>query len=187
MRANKENNKLLSTLQSLHRKLALALLYFRESTYRNIAGKGKTSNIKAIINAKIDELASSLENTPLDKGDLENTTVVKRDAGDDKTSDYKSNENHLPRKAVENELSRYIKTESLTSVTQPGIVKKLTESIWEHIHNTLRAARQGDTDKAKLHLDIVDQALNEVGHYMSGDDFSKLVNSVEQYLQKLEE
>ena len=48
-------------------------------------------------------------------------------------------------------------------------------------------ARHGDADKARLHLDIADQALNEVCHYMNSDDFSILVNNVEQYLHKLQE
>ena len=140
--------------------------------------------LKSIINTQIDELVSGYEKREISKT---NDQISKRSTDSIKDHQHIDSDYHKTGEAIENELSKYLRTENLTSVTQPGIVTKLTESVWEHIHAALRIARQGDADKAKLHLDIADQALNEVGHYMSSDDFSRLVSSVEQYLFKSQE
>lgn len=187
MKNSKENHNLLSNLQSLYKKLALIVVDFRKNAYRYVSSNDKKSNIKSIINAQIDELVMSYENIESDKdsSNSNNNDTSKRSAGSGKDNKNIEVKKYQAGRAVENEFSKYLKMENLTSVTQPGIVAKLTESIWEHVHAALRIARNGDAEKARLHLDIVDQALNEVGNYMDSDDFSRLVNSVEQYLIKL--
>jgi hypothetical protein len=83
------------------------------------------------------------------------------------------------------DLSRYFKARSNGAELHPEIKEKLECSIWEHIHATIKYARQGDNRNAKMHADIVCSACKELAHYMSKDDYMNFIAGVNEHLDVL--
>ena len=186
MRKSKDNHNLLSSIIDLYGKLAIIMLDIRRITYRQLGGTDKTLKVTAELNRQVEELVSgsSAEKIHMDK------SIEKRVNNENlsKETNYKThlqekNYNTIP---VENEFCKHLKKDR-SSAAHHGIIEILTESIWEHIHTSLRLARHGDKEKAKLHIDIVEQGLNEISRYLENDKHTDLVNQVEQYIIKLQE
>ncbi|MCW9023740.1 MAG: hypothetical protein OQK73_03570 [Gammaproteobacteria bacterium] len=84
-----------------------------------------------------------------------------------------------------NELSRYFKKRGNSATLNPGIEDTLTHSAWEHIHLSLRLARQGNTKSAKMHADIANHAYKELAHYMTEEKYSELTQEIEKELNQV--
>jgi hypothetical protein len=52
------------------------------------------------------------------------------------------------------------------------------QSTWEHFHASIRLARQGDTEAAKLHAELTKNALNEAAHYLPEAVYSRFSKDV---------
>ena len=83
------------------------------------------------------------------------------------------------------DLSRYFKARSKDSDLHPAIQDKLEHSVWEHIHATIRCARQGDKRNAKMHLNIASTACKELGHYMKEEEYQAFVKKAEEHMGTL--
>lgn len=83
------------------------------------------------------------------------------------------------------ELTRHIKATANESELYPEIAQKLEHSVWEHIHATIRYARQGDKSKAAMHTDIANSACKELAHHMTKDRYQALTMKIEKYLGTL--
>lgn len=44
--------------------------------------------------------------------------------------------------------------------------EKLMQSAWEHLHASIRYANAGNSETARLHADIMDNAVKEAAHYL---------------------
>lgn len=186
MRKNNDNHNLLSSLRNLYGKLALLMQKISENTYHQFCNTSKTSNITSELNKQIDDLASKsiIENNYQDT--ITEKKIIHNTLNKNKDNEYQLIENTGKVNSIENKLYIHLKKSRTSSLTHPGIVEKLTESIWKHIHAAIRIARYGNKDKARLHSNIVEQALNELSHYMGNDDYSELVSHVEQYILELQ-
>lgn len=80
------------------------------------------------------------------------------------------------------ELSKYFKERSRSTDLHPCIQEKLEHSVWEHIHATIRCARQADKRNMKIHAGIASSACKELAHYMSEQDYRAFTTEVEQHL-----
>lgn len=65
-----------------------------------------------------------------------------------------------------------------------GMAEKLIKSAWEHLHTTIRSTGAGDKSTAKLHLDILDSALQELPHFMEEEEYKALLAEMEAELQR---
>lgn len=83
------------------------------------------------------------------------------------------------------ELSKYFKARTKGDELHPPIREKLEHSVWEHIHSTIRCARQGDKANAKMHLNIATAACKELGHYMDEEEYRAFVARAEDYMGTL--
>jgi hypothetical protein len=77
-------------------------------------------------------------------------------------------------------LARYFKAKNSSSSLHPYISEKLKACILENIHTSIRLARQGNRQMAKLHTDIARQALLELGHFLSTVECNTFINEVEE-------
>lgn len=64
----------------------------------------------------------------------------------------------------------------------PEIVNKLEHSIWEHIHATIRYARQGDEKNATMHSDIANSACKELAHYLDDEHYQAFIIKIGEHL-----
>ena len=83
------------------------------------------------------------------------------------------------------ELSKYFKERNKGADLHPSIREKLEHSVWEHIHATVRCARQGDKRNAKMHLNIAHTACKELGHYMDDEEYQAFVKEAEDHMGTL--
>ena len=84
-------------------------------------------------------------------------------------------------------LARFFKREKpRSSVLQPHLSEKLKKSIREHINTALRFARQGDVSSAKIHANLANNALKEIAHYMSEEEYASFEAEVEKRLEEIQ-
>ena len=68
---------------------------------------------------------------------------------------------------------------------QPPVSHKLQASVWEHLNTSLRLARQGEAQTAKLHADVANNALKEAARYMPKDEYAEFYGQVETRLKEM--
>jgi hypothetical protein len=83
------------------------------------------------------------------------------------------------------ELSVYFRNMHKHSAVSLNAGDKLIQSTWEHIHASIRTARQGDIKTARLHVDLANNALKEAEHYLSAPVFSSFTQEVLKVLNQI--
>lgn len=185
MPKNSDTNSLLSSIKELYSKLAIVMHEFRRNTFNKLYHSNINTNIISELNSHITELVAKAEPSTVKE---DNIKVSYRDQSQnirDKDDSHNQEDNNIHVKNIENELSKYLKSNQKSSSAHPGITEKLADSIWEHIHTALRVARNGNNEKAILHMNIVEHALDELSHYMENNEYSQFVALIEQYLIKI--
>jgi len=84
-----------------------------------------------------------------------------------------------------NALSQSLNERHTTAILRNTTGNKLINSIWDHLHSSIRSAKAGDAEAARLHADIMDNALREAANYVSEDEYRELVASLDKELTGL--
>lgn len=171
--AYKEGSSLAELLQSMYSWFARHLYFQKLASYRSSAPSGMR---KSVIRQLQEHINQPKVETP-DIHAVDNCPpgqACKPDAGKDLKPDPETISG-LGQSFYEHNLN----------VAYHGMAEKLIKSIWEHLHATVRYSREGDRESAKLHLDILDSALNEVAHFMQEDDYRVLIQDIDKELQSL--
>ena len=72
------------------------------------------------------------------------------------------------------------------SVLRDRLGRKLKISTWEHIHTSIRYARKGNRQSAKLHADIAASAIKEAAHYMPKEEYQTFIAEVNKEVASLD-
>ena len=197
MAIKQDNPGLLGTLQRLYSRLSLTALHRRMGSYHkeNSAGITMGKDISSSLNGHIDKLANSEHAKCKGVACEEAAKVVPADAMLHTTAQtVADSQNPSPSQdqaslvsTVLDGLAKYFKSGQSEPTIQPHVSEKLKKSTLDHIHTALRHARQGEVTTAKLHADIANQALKEVAHYMSADEYKVFAAEVEALLSELKE
>ena len=81
-----------------------------------------------------------------------------------------------------NPLSQHLKKNNLDDELATPIGHKLSSSAWNHTHSAIRCAHQGDYANAKLHADLANNAIHELGHYVSTAEFTRFKQAIKSEL-----
>ena len=161
---------LINGLEKLYIKVSLKLLHRRINSYHSRTSDAKRQyhdGIKTPLSQFIE--ATVTQATSSNHTDHNYDHLAKeRKPQPQPNHPEKSQYNQLNRERID-ELSKYFKERTKGSETHPSIREKLEHSVWEHIHATVRCARQGDKRNAKMHLNIAHTACKELGHYMDDE------------------
>ena len=84
-----------------------------------------------------------------------------------------------------NGLSKYFKAIHNFSELHPGVAQILTQSVWDHLHSSIRHARLGNARVAKMHADFSNNAFKELAHYETDEVHSNLALELEDELNAL--
>lgn len=76
------------------------------------------------------------------------------------------------RAGFQNPLSDYFKKSATPTELSSPLGEKLKRSAWDHTHSAIRLAHQGDYASAKLYADLANNAIHELGHFLSEADFN---------------
>jgi hypothetical protein len=77
-----------------------------------------------------------------------------------------------------NALSQSLSERHTTAILRNTTGNKLIQSIWDHLHSSIRSAKAGDAETARLHAGIMDNALREAANYVSEEEYQELVQSL---------
>jgi hypothetical protein len=178
----REIKALLHALERLYSGMASRVLYTRMGTYRRRTGSLADHDLAALLSDHVDRLAAAKRANRGEAPPRQGAPEVQRELI----------EKHHPAvrqvsvlgRAFDG-LGRYFKSSRTEPVLDPELSEKLRNSTWHHIHTALRLARQGEAKTAKLHLDIASQALKEVAHFMSREDYIAFTVEVEEKLAEI--
>jgi len=175
-----KNHSLLSTLQYIYRKISIVVVRIRIHSYRKRVESNSSFDITSVLNEQINTLAaSSAKNNKTHDDVNENPQHSELTFNKEDIKKYQGSKIENV-SGVESEFSKYLKQKKSSSMIHPYLGDKLKQSAWEHIHCTIRYARQGDVVTARLHADIAGQALEEVAHYLKDEEYSELVFQIEE-------
>ena len=181
MNNKNENHTLLKTLKELYNQLGALMTKIRFRSYRTVIKSDSTFNITSILNNQVEKLASeSVITTPHIEP---NEIIMQQPKGSLSKSEVKNQSvmKHKNLSGAESDFAKHLKLSKSSEVSHSHMGDKLKESAWEHIHSAIRFAKQGQVDKAKVHADIAGHAIEEAGHYISHEEYSVLVNRMEDY------
>jgi hypothetical protein len=165
-------DSLLHAIAKLYSGIVASLVHKRTTSYR--PGSDDTSDIGAALHAYIKQVKQRATETP------SNTTdpALQVDLPSDRTSTLAPGHDAQ----TDNPLSNYFKKNNSYSELAQPIGEKLKSSAWEHTHSAIRFAHQGDYATAKLHADLANNAIHELSHFMSTDDFETFKRAVKDEL-----
>lgn len=177
---------LIKGLENLYSKIALHVLDKRINSYHSQASDGKRKHhdgIKApMMNFIESTVAQAVKSNYSAQNDEHADTEINSPPHHPRTQHTGHHE--LSRERID-ELSKYFKERNKGADLHPPIREKLEHSVWEHIHATIRRARQGDERNAKMHLNIATTACKELAHYMNDEEYQAFVSEAESYMDKL--
>jgi hypothetical protein len=181
----REIKALLHALERLYSGMASRVLYTRMGTYRRRTGALADRDLAALLSDHLDRLAAAKR---ANSGEVPQRPV-RQGVPEGRRELFEKHHPAVGQVSVVGRafdgLGRYFKSSRTEPVLDPELSEKLRNSTWHHIHTALRLARQGEAKTAKLHLDIASQALKEVAHYMSGEDYIAFTVEVEEKLAEI--
>lgn len=178
-----KSGNLLSIIQNMYSRIVCTILSKRMQQYCARHQYNTHSDIAAQLSQQIDSIAAQQAKTNT-KQQTHTANVQKQQEKTKHTTQASkpSATNTVDTKKA-NELSKYFKQRGNGATLNPGIENTLTHSIWEHIHLSLRQARQGNKNSAKMHADIANHAHKELAHYISEEKYIALTQEIENELK----
>lgn len=175
---------LIRGLENLYSKVALHVLHKRINSYHSQAsdGKRKHDGIKTPMMNFIESTVAQAVKVNTNLNSEQASTEIK--SPPHHPAAQHTGHHELSRERID-ELSKYFKERNKGADLHPPIREKLEHSVWEHIHATIRRARQGDERNAKMHLNIATTACKELAHYMNDEEYQAFVAEAESYMGKL--
>jgi hypothetical protein len=174
-----KNSSLFIRLLFLYRKVSIFAVRIRMRSYRQHVKSDTALNITALLKKEIDELVVSSDQNIKHSSNISeephSSNLIIPKADNEHSHDVGIKNTHN----VESEFANYLKQNKSSLIIHPYMGDKLKKSAWEHIHCTIRHARLGHIDMAKLHADIAGHALEEAAHYMSDEEYSELIFDIE--------
>ena len=180
-----KSRNLLSILQEMYSNVVCTILNNRMQQYCARHSMGCDADISYQLSQHIDSITDSHKNKKRTTH-TENTKHQKQTVKSVGTTQTLSSGHPLAVNTKKvNELSKYFKQRGNGATLKPGIKDTLTHSTWEHIHMSLRLARQCNTKGAKMHADIANHAYKELAHYMPEEKYIELTREIEKELETI--
>lgn len=174
-----KNHSLFVRLLYLYRKISIVMVRIRMRSYRPFIESNNSFDITPLLHQQIKTLLTPNSN----KGDELLPNAYKKAQDSKISTPIVDNKKHQDSE-IENGFAEYLKQKKSSSIDHPYMGDKLKNSAWEHIHCTIRYARQGNMAMAKLHADIAGHALEEAVHFMKDEEYSELIFEVEECFEK---
>jgi hypothetical protein len=177
-----ENRNLLSIIQEMYSRVVCSILNSRIQQYCTRHHTGDEPDISSQLSKHIDSISEHVNSTKVISQTDANNSLKQEEKSNQTRQTSKPEQSRTVDTKKANALSKYFKQRGNGATLNPGIEDTLTHSIWEHIHMSLRQARQGNTKGAKMHADIANHAYKELAHYMTEEKYIELTNDIEKEL-----
>jgi hypothetical protein len=173
---------LLHRIAELYSMMFASVMHERVTTYRADAGnEADTDDVGASLRAYIEHARTSAPANPASSP----PRAVASEAPAAAQSPPPTHDEYIGNSAsplVSNPLLDYFKKNNTYSQLAPSLSEKLKISAWEHTHRAIRLTHQADYAGARLHADLANNAVHELGHYLSDEDFRAFKSAVKSEL-----
>lgn len=177
MTESQNDNSLLETIRKLIRQLFSIITLSRLRSYRPQAKNATGKDLSAQLHEFLKHPA-----TPSTEATGPGETSSHRDEGIPENESQQTSVKAVPKPAE----TTTIKKEHLGArVPSDSVGSKLMQSAWEHLHASVRYARLGNADTAKLHASIMESSLKEAAHFLEEDVYTEFVQNLSRELQGL--
>ena len=182
------HNDFLHTIEDLYSRVTFIILQNRINNGHQKAAvdniEQHSLDIKAPLYKYIEDVRSKDQNT------VPQTQTLDYSFFSQPSKPYTPSKHELANQkiAVKNyvgELSKYFKAYHNYSELHPSIAEKLEHSTWEHLHASIRHARQGEQRLAQMHADIANNAYKELAHYVSNEAHAEFTKEIQGQLGTL--
>ena len=180
-----KNETLLDKVKRLYTEIFLTALQERIHSYHACADPNKSHNFSDTLHELVNEIVKevSKSHSVFNYQDIKTLDDTMLSASDHleyiKTYTSKFNE------GAESELASYL-ANKIVEGNKEHLADKLQRSVQEHVFAAHRYARSGQGSIAKLHADLVTNALNTLSHYMTVDDYSRFVVMIDKQLHSMD-
>ena len=171
MMSSQDSTSLLESLKQLYSRVMGLHAEARARSNLNRRNTAASQNIVLPLSDCIDKLAANVVKHPVDAPNSQ--THETGNHSHDHASIGRS-----PSKTELGELSVHLKDSHRYSGASQDTGDRLMQSTWEHFHTSIRLARQGDVDAARLHSELTNTALNEAAHYLPEPVYSRFSQDV---------
>ena len=154
MGSNQDGSNLLNSLKQLYSRIMT--LHAENSARSSHSNSASAQNIVAPLSECIDKLVANAANSPIVESNTQTAEIENHPHHHASVSREVSARDEL------GELSLHLKDSHKYPGASPGTGEKLMQSTWEHFHTSIRLARQGNVEAAKLHAELTKNALNEL-------------------------
>lgn len=178
---------LIHGIEKLYHKIAVIVLHKRMNRSHKPASQGVKSYGNDIKSPLLDFIDNVLVNDPDDSTTLSDNDIPTLNTTTNLKSPAKNptGKPQIADKSNTEESSRQFKARTNGSELYPEIVNKLKQSIWDHIHATVRYARQGDKSTATMHTDIANSACKELAHHMDEEHYQAFIMTIAEHMNSL--
>ena len=175
-------NEFIRSIEELYSSITMRILQKRMDSYHSASSinsrSGNSSDFTSSLYKYIDDVSHQAQIKEPEKQTSEHPGLTKT------TNPYPPAHFEITSKGNNSGLTKHFK-EIHNSELHPGISEKLTESIWEHIHASIRSARQGNASTAKMHADVANNAYKELAHYLNDEEYNELARKIEEEFDSL--
>jgi len=162
-----DSNALMSALRALSRQVIILITGLRVGNYRpgvrHNAGKKLTTQLRQYIKQTPTPGSKNIQTSEHDQQrpnlPFEHITTSMTDEG------------QLTDSGSSSSLEAKLKLQ-----TSAG--EKLMQSTWEHLRASIRCAKAGDKEAARLHASIMDSALKEAAHFLDDQAYQEFVQEL---------
>ena len=168
-------HSLLHAMQKIYSGIMSSLVRERITSYHEGNGSRLDDDIGTSLNHYIDSVTSTTATAQTqDMSEMTDPPLPGRAELSQKTG-QSANQATLD---IQTPLTDHFKKNKSYSELSPHIGEKLQNSAWEHTHTAIRLAHRGDIATAKLHANLANNAIKELGHYLSEADYTEFKNAI---------
>lgn len=176
----KDDSGLLKTLRALYSRFMELFMQTRSTANRGHYAAGASLDIVSPLSEYIDKLSADASVNTKDVSGSRAGITGEAAPDHDSSSMSVSSPNAEP-----GDLSVYFRNARKHSAVSLDMGEKLVHSTWEHIHTSIRVARQGDVKTARMHVELAGNALKEAERYLSAEEFSVFSEEVMSVLNEI--
>lgn len=179
MTSSQDSANLLDSIKRLYSRIMALHAESRARSSLNHSNTTVIQDIASPLSQVIDKLAANATSKPVNT--VDSTELEQEETSYNRATITRENVSQ----AEPGELSLHLKDTHRYSGPSQDTGDRLIQSTWEHLHASIRLARQGNAEAARLHAELTNNALNEAMHYLPESEYSQFSKEVMEALKNI--
>ncbi len=186
MADDSEIKGLIALLQNLYSRLAQTVVGIRQASHRKGHAASSKDDLSDMLSRQVEQLVQAADGSgetrqpPARIINVESKRIAAPSSPSTETKTQPSSMEELPSGA----LGSHFHESEVDHFAHSSVGDKIKRRVLEHVSNTLRHARCGDRQAAKMSLEITRASLAEAAHYMDEAEYLAFAEEVKAQLKK---